>query len=101
LKIDKWGKRMISKNVICEVKKKNFYRAIDKINFGVFPSVYYYSFSIYFRYKSFIKCTDNQEERDRAYLDFNKVRGNMWVGIIAIIFPISLLVSIFLISSVS
>jgi hypothetical protein len=80
---------MISKNVICEVKRKRLYKAIDELNgFSGFPFVYYYSFVIYFRYRSFIKCTDNQEERDRAYLDFNKVKGDMWVGISAVIFPI-------------
>lgn len=89
---------MISKDVICEVKKKRFYRAIDELSgHSDFPYMYYYSFVIYFRYRSFMKCVDSQDERDRAYLDFNKVRGEMWVGIIAIMFPISLLISIILI----
>lgn len=80
---------MISESLICEVKKDKFYRAVngvDMVSEG-YLSIFY-SFVIYFRYKSFLKCTKSQEERDLAYIAFYKAKGNMWVGISLGIFTI-------------
>ena len=84
---------MISESLICEVKKDKFYKAVDGVNisFKGYLSIFYV-FVIYFRYKSFIKCTKSQEERDLAYLAFYKAKGNMWGAIILGIFVILLFV---------
>ena len=73
---------MISKSLICEVKKDKFYRAVNGVDIVSkgYLSIFY-SFVIYFRYRSFIKCTKSQEERDLAYIAFYKAKGNMWAGI--------------------
>jgi len=83
---------MISESLICEVKKDKFYKAVDGVDLiiGGYLSIFYVVV-IYFRYKSFIKCTKSQEERDLAYLAFYQAKGNMWAGITLGIFIISLL----------
>lgn len=83
---------MISKSLICEVKKDKFYKAVEGVDivFGGYLSIFY-AFVIYFRYKSFIKCTKSQEERDLAYIAFYKAKGNMLGAIILGIFIILLL----------
>ena len=83
---------MISESLICEVKKDKFYKAIDGIDIVLsgYLSIFY-ALVIYFRYKSFIKCTKSQEERDLAYLAFYQAKGNMWGGIILGIFTIVIL----------
>lgn len=80
---------MISEDVLCEVLKRKFYTAIEKVDFYSPPPIMvFYSFVLYFRYKSYIKCAKTQEERDIAYLAFYQVRGTMWGGIIMGMFPI-------------
>jgi len=83
---------MISENVICEVKKDKFYKAVNEIYYMDYFFIFY-SIVIYFRYRSFIKCTKNQEEKDVAYLALYKVKGNMWGGIILAIFMLSIIIS--------
>jgi hypothetical protein len=83
---------MISDDLICEIKKDKFYKAVNGVDIviGGYSSIFY-ALVIYFRYKSFIKCTKSQEERDLAYLVFYQVKGNMWRAIILGIIVISLL----------
>ncbi len=72
---------MISKEIICLVKKDKFIRALKEIkSIGAFAP--YYSFVIYFRYKDFIKCTTNQEEKDRAYISLHLAKGSIFAGLI-------------------
>ena len=86
---------MISKDIICAVKRDKFYKAIEEMNLNGFPPLMiFYSFIIFFRYRSFIKCTKNQEERDLAYVAFYKVKGTMWGGIIMGVFFILIMVSV-------
>ena len=81
---------MISEDVLCEVLKRKFYTAIEEVDIGNSfpPLMVFYSFVLYFRYKSYIKCAKTQEERDIAYLAFYQVRGTMWGGIIMGMLPI-------------
>jgi hypothetical protein len=89
---------MISEDVICTIKKHKFYKAVDEVNLnsGFPPLLVFYSFIIYFRYKSFIKCVKSQEERDSAYVSFYKVKGTMWFGIILGLFFIFVMGSLML-----
>ena len=71
---------MISEEIICAVKRDKFYRAVEGVKSIDYFSIFYL-FIIYFRYKSFIKCTKSQEERDSAYLALYDAKKNMWWGI--------------------
>ena len=77
---------MISKEVVCMVKKEKFYKAIKSVN-GLNHFYIFYGFVLYFRYKSFLKCA-NQEEKDKAYIIFQQSLGEMWMAIILGLFTI-------------
>ena len=80
---------MISESLICEVKKDKFYKAVDGVDImhGYFSI--FYVVVIYFRYKSFIKCTKSQDERDLA---FYKAKGNMGGAIFLGMFMLFILI---------
>ena len=87
------GKRMISKEIICEVKRDKFYRAVEGVKRGDYFSIFYL-FVIYFRYKSFVECLENQNEKDLAYLSFYDAKKNMWWGIFLGIFMLFMITGI-------
>jgi hypothetical protein len=94
------GKKVISKDIICDVKRDKFYRAVKGVDIMNGYLSIFYILVIYFRYRSFIKCTESQEERDLAYVAFYKAKGNMWGGIILGIFLV-LLLGVFIIAGIN